>query len=134
MKFKESNPRKQIMPNGTKKELIVGDCVVRAIVHATGKGYKEVFKELTEYSLHHPSCLPINFREVYEDYLYDLGFTKHKPKKNSKGKTYSVKNFPISEGSKYIILTRNHLTAIVGGEYIDSWDCGSYRANSYYEI
>ena len=134
MKFRESNPRKEIMPNGTKKELVVGDCVVRAIVHATDKGYKEVFKELTEYALHHPSCLPINFPEVYEDYLYDLGFTKHKPKKNSKGKTYCVNKFPIEEGKKYIILTSGHLTAIVDGEHLDSWDSGDYRANSYYQI
>ena len=134
MKFTLSNPRKQLFPNGTKKQLVIGDCVTRAIVHATGKTYKEVFQELTSYALKHPSCLAINFEEVHGDYLLQLGFTKHKPKKNSKGKTYSVKNFPTSEGKRYIVLTRSHLTAIVDGEHLDSWDCGSYRANSYYEI
>jgi len=122
------------MPNGKKKDLIVGDCVVRAIVHATGKGYKEVFMELTQFALDSPSCMAITFREVYENYLFSLGFIKHKPKKNSKGKTYCVRDFPISEGKKYILLTRGHLTAIVDGEHLDTWNCGSYRANSYYEI
>jgi hypothetical protein len=134
MKFTKSNPRKQIFQNGTKKQLFVADCVTRAIVHATSKTYKEVFQEITTYALHHPSCLPIHFEEVYGDYLLQLGFTKHKPKKNSKGKTYCVNKFPIEEGKKYIILTRSHLTAIVDGEHLDSWDCGSYRANSYYKI
>jgi len=133
MKFKESNPRKQIIPNGKKKDLIVGDCVVRAITHVTGKPYKEVFVELTTFSLSHESCNAINCEEIYEDYLFSLGFTKHKPKRNGRGKTYCVKNFPTDEGKRYVLLTSGHLTAIVDGEYLDTWDCGEYRANSYYE-
>ena len=49
------------------------------------------------------------------------------------GKTYEVRKFPAKPRGKYIIKTRKHLTAIVNGTHLDSWNCGPWRANSYYE-
>ncbi len=135
VKFHKSNPREQIFPRGTKKQLQVGDCVVRAIVHVTEYSYKKVFRDLTEYAMHHPTCQPINFPDVYDDYIKErLGGLKCKPKRKADGKTYKVNRFPASAGEIYIIKTTKHLTAIVDGLHLDSWNCGEQRANTYWKI
>lgn len=134
-KFKESNPRRELFPKGTKKQLIVGDCVVRAIVHVTGKGYRETFRDLMEYAMHHPTCQAFNSDDVLGDYLEEvLGAVKHKPKRKANGKTYEVRRFPASKDKSYIIVTTTHVTSIVGGVHLDSWNCGAWRANSYWEF
>jgi len=133
IKFKKSNPRENMFPKKqrTKKNINTGDCVIRAIVHATGEDYENVWKNLLDISketLFYPNC-----PETYEIYLKSLGWIKKKPLRDLNGKTYEVRNFPAKPRGKYIILTSRHLTAIVNGTHLDSWNCGPWRANSYYE-
>ena len=47
---------------------------------------------------------------------------------------YNLTKDDVFKHQHYIILTRSHLTAIVDGEHLDAWNCGTYRANSYYQI
>lgn len=131
--FVKSNPREKIFPKKqrTKKNIYTGDCVIRAIVHATGKDYEEVWKGLLETSKE-TMFLP-NFKECYDVYLESLGWVKRRPMRNLDNKTYEVRYFPAKPRGRYIIKTTSHLTAIVNGKHMDSWNCGQWRANSYYE-
>ena len=131
--FVKSNPREKIFPKKqrTKKNIRTGDCVIRAIVHATGKDYKEVWKGLLDTS-NETMFLP-NFKECYEVYLESLGWVKRRPMRNDYNKTYEVRHFPAKPRGRYIIKTTSHLTAIVNGKHMDTWNCGQWRANSYYE-
>ena len=131
--FVKSNPREKIFPKKqrTKKNIRTGDCVIRAIVHATGKDYKEVWKGLLETSKE-TMFLP-NFKECYEVYLESLGWVKRRPMRNDYNKTHEVRHFPAKARGRYIIKTTSHLTAIVNGKHMDTWNCGQWRANSYYE-
>ncbi len=114
----------------TKKNLYVGDCVIRAISHATKKPYKEVWDELMDLSketLQMPSS-----QLGFEAYLKKMGWQKQKPIRNTKNKTVRVAEFPAKPRGKYIISTRTHLTAIVNRVHLDTWNCGGYRANSFW--
>jgi len=125
--------RKAEMP---KKDL-TGDGVIRAIAIFTGLDYMKVWNDLhilSKSMLFLPNC-----PEVYETYLTALGFSKHKPIRDSRGKTIEVRKLEkwlLPYG--YLIHTTNHLTAITYnhpmGEHTrrDSWDCGRSRANSYW--
>lgn len=107
------------------------DCVIRAIAIATEQDYKKVMTDLCRIAVE--QCNMPNNRNVYEEYLLnELGWVKHKPYKNSKGKTVEVREFPAEEGKNYIIHTTSHLTAIKDRVVRDTWWCGEYRANSYY--
>lgn len=107
------------------------DCVVRALSHADdSQNYKEVMKELFDFGLEIGE-LP-NSEKVYEAYLLARGFEKMKPKRDKNNKKYQVRHFPAEQDHIYVILTTNHLTSIVNGVHLDSWNCGEWCANSYY--
>jgi hypothetical protein len=131
--FVKSNPREKIFPKKqrTKKNVQTGDCVIRAIVHATGMDYGTVWNALLDLAKE-SNFLP-NYEENYGQYLESIGWVKRKPKRNFYNKTYEVRHFPSKPRGKYVILTTGHLTAIVNGKHMDSWNCGRSRANSYYE-
>ena len=116
----------------TNKNLHIGDCVIRSIVHATGKNYLQVWVDLMKLS-QETLFLP-NHEKTYGKYLISLGWVKRKPKRNEYNRTYEVRLFPTKPRGKYIIQTRRHLTTIINGKHLDSWNCGYYRANSYWEF
>ena len=131
--FVKSNPREKIFPKKqrTKKNVQTGDCVIRAIVHATGMDYKTVFNGLLDKSKE-TMFLP-NQEQTYTKFLESHGWVKRRPMRNDNNKTYEVRHFPAKPRGRYIIHTTSHLTAIVNGKHMDSWNCGGWRANSYFE-
>lgn len=126
---KNHGGRENYFPTKYQKDL-TGDCVIRSIAIASGLDYMKVFSDLCDLAKE-TGFLP-NFPETYEKYIESIGFIKHKPLKNQKGKKYEVRHFPIEPGKSYIIKTRSHLTAIKGGIHYDTWWCGESCANSYW--
>jgi len=114
----------------TKKNMYVGDCVVRAVAHATQKPYIEVWNDLMELSK--KTLQMPNTEANYGCYLESIGWKKQKPVRNCNNKTIRVAEFPAKPRGKYIISTRSHLTSIVNRVHLDSWNCGGYRANTYW--
>ncbi len=114
----------------TKKNMFIGDCVIRAVAHATQKPYIDVWNDLVDLSKKTLN-LP-NEEATYGVYLENIGWEKQKPMRNSKNKTLRVAQFPSKPRGKYIIQTSGHLTAIVNRVHLDTWDCGGYRANSFW--
>lgn len=117
-------------PNPLKKE--TGDCVVRAIVKATGKDWDTVYKELFEIGFE-LKVMP-NMDEAWKEYLKRAGFIYHpiKVKKGSKRPTvdgFARKN---KEGT-FVLRVANHIVTCEEGFYYDIWDSGDKSMYGYYE-
>ena len=128
--IKDDGGRNKYFPLKYKKDY-TGDCVIRAIAIATYTDYKRVWDALFELG-HKMGHLP-NDERVYEKYLSQIGWKKHKPIRKSNGRKYQLKNLPIADGS-YIFITSRHVTAITEQEHRDTWNCGNWCANSYYKL
>ena len=108
----------------------VGDCSIRAIAHATEFDYMKVMKDLFELGLE-LGVLP-NDDLTVSTYLKKNGFTKNSPLKTEKGKKYEVRFFPAEQSKNYVIRTCGHLTSIVKGKVLDSWNCGEQASQTFY--
>ena len=76
----------------------MGDCVFRAIAHATGIPYKQVWNDLLELSKKTLN-LP-NSEETYGVYLNSKGWYKKSPKRCSKNRTIEVRKFSCRQEAK----------------------------------
>lgn len=121
--------REKYFPCKLKKDT-TGDCVIRAIAHATEQDYMQVMRDLFALGLE-LGQLP-NQNKCYDVYLERLGWKKHSPLKDKKGKKFQVRHFPAEEGKNYIIHTTSHLTAIMDKVIYDIWYCGESAAYSFY--
>lgn len=124
------------------KDNKTGDCVVRAIMKGTKQTWTKVYQDLCKIGLE-LVAMP-NSPEVYQKYLKDIGWTKQRMPKiivptingyGEKGTTYkrlTVEEFA-DENPKgtFIISVANHLTVIVDGTLIDTWNC-SYKSMGNY--
>lgn len=118
MKFTKVN----VNPSGRK----ASDCVIRAIMSATGKTWREVYDGLCNIGreLHD---LP-NTKRVYESYLENLGWTKQKMPKFADGTRYTVAEFAdANSAGVYVISVAKHMTILKHGELLDTWNC-SYKS------
>lgn len=127
------------------------DCVIRAIAYATDNTWENVYVELCKLGMK-MKRMP-NEKQVYEKYLEQKGWVKHKQpraKDYEDGfkmgmKKYTVKEFIelmnfenkcIGKG-KLIISVANHLTCIECNnweyELVDTWDC-SYKCVGNYWV
>ena len=101
-----------------------GDCVARAIAIASGKPYKEVYKELAKRNQEaggKRSARNGIARKVYEKYLTELGFTWIPKMKVGQGVTTHVRKDELPNGVAILRLSR-HLTVSVSGEIRDTYD------------
>jgi len=121
--------REKYFPTKYKKDR-TNDCVVRAIAHITGLDYLSIFKDLLDLSLK-TGHLP-NEERTYGTYLKNLGWVKNSPLTHSGRKKYKIKNIPLNQSNHYLIHTCGHVTALVDGTLLDSWDCREWKAQSYY--
>ncbi len=114
-----------------------GDCVTRSISIATGQSYKKVYEDLhkasKEYSerwnckvargIKKRGASPRNgvYREIYEDYLYELGWEWIPTMKIGSGCTVHLRKEELPKG---ILITRlsRHLSAVIDGVIYDTYD------------
>ena len=117
--------------NENPRDLRAGDCVVRAIVTASGKSWEEVFDGLCEIG-RKKKMMP-NQKEVYDAYLKSIGFVKRPSMRKSDNTRYRgyeftkvVKNCIFKSGA-------HHLSCIKDGKIHDIWNCGSGSVGNYWE-
>ena len=114
--FKYSNPH----PNGK----LVKDCVKRAIVHATGKDYMQVQRELNNLKKI-TRCGKFNDNKNWKYYLEKilklnkLSFPAIQGQSRMNGERF-CEEFP---KGKYILRMAGHLTCCIDGIIYDTWDC-----------
>lgn len=124
-----------------------GDCVVRAITHATGKPYIEVYNDLTTIT----NTAKVKFSKefgregntikrtiknktarngVYPEhaalYLKPLGWEIEKVRGIGNPVPMKLIDFPHKEGA-YIVAIKNHYVAVVDGVALDTWDSVSEK-------
>lgn len=108
-----------------------GDCVIRAIAHATGDGWEDTLTGLYQVALKVKSELAC--KDCYERYLAEKGWIKHpQPRKEDRTK-YTIAEWCKKNRSKTMIVgVANHLTCIIGGRCNDIWDCTNMSVLNYW--
>ena len=117
-------------PNPLKKD--TGDCVVRAMVKATGKDWDTVYNELFQLGFE-LKVMP-NSDEAWKEYLERNGFIKHKITNKKGSKRPTVQSF--SEKNKkgtFVLNVANHIVTCEDGYYYDVWDSGEKSLYGYWE-
>lgn len=109
----------------------VGDCVIRAIVKATGDSWERIYNDVASkgYALRDmPSS-----NHVWASYLKDRGFKRYVIPDTCPD-CYTVREFCSDHPYGVFILgTGTHVISVVDGNYYDSWDSGDEIPILYFE-
>ena len=136
MKFEKLN----LNPKGIR----TGDCVIRAIAYATKQPWENVYTDLSVLGLK-LKRLP-NEKQVYEKYLEQQGWTKHKQPKKANGSKMPVELLAeiieigcSSKRPKKILVTMpGHMSCIewTGSEMklVDTWNCSTRNVGNYWTL
>lgn len=110
--------------NANPKNRITSDCVIRAISTATEIPYNQVVMEMAE--LQCKTGYDDGDVKLYELYLKQYGFVKHKQPRKADNTKYTGKEFCLKMAKKNIRYVTNigghHVVAIVNGKVNDIWD------------
>lgn len=108
--------------NNNPNKLKTTDCVVRAISTALDKSWDDVLKDLTSYALKYKYF--INCEELYEIYLKDNKWKKHKAPRKRNGGVYLLGEWLKTFNEEAIVtIDENHLTYVNNHIVYDIWDC-----------
>ncbi|MBO5388391.1 MAG: hypothetical protein J6A59_09655 [Lachnospiraceae bacterium] len=117
--------------NVNPKKKKTGDCVVRAVAVATGLGWDESFKLLTEAAFR-LKTVP-DETEAVHDVLMRLGFKEGKIRVPKGSKRPTVAQFAQMHPDWYAVLrVSHHLVATGRGNYVDIWDSGRCSVYKYW--
>lgn len=122
--------KENVNPKGWK----CGDCVVRACAKATGMSWDDTYNALCEIGFK-KKRMP-NDPCVFEKFLLSNGFEYRGQMKDSFGRKMTVSEMAeyYKDGNYAIVIhTRKHLTCVILGDIIDSWNT-SYETAGYYYI
>lgn len=99
-----------------------GDCVVRAISIATGRSWRETFRDLCK--LGEIECEMPSSNFIWGMYLRKRGAKQFLLPENCPA-CFTVRAFceRYPEGT-YVIGTGAHAVAVIDGDYYDAWDSG----------
>lgn len=121
------------------KKNMIGDCVIRSLAIGLEQSYKSTLEELCSLAIE-KGGVP-NDPSVYEPYLESKGWIKNKPPKirqpnsvcyrnpNGVYRKVQLRNLHLDRA---IIHTVNHVTVMINGTVLDTWNCSPWCANSYY--
>lgn len=114
-------------PKGRK----AGDCVIRAISSALGKTWDEVYQDLAAIGFK-IKAMP-NEKTTYERYLKQQGWEKHKQPRKVSGFKYVVGELQeLTTASRVLISVSKHLTCVIDGSIVDSWNTNSKTICNYW--
>lgn len=123
MAYRAYNPN----PDGKR----VGDCTVRAISAATGKSWEDVYTGLAVegFTLHDmPSA-----NRVWGSYLRRHGWHRQALPSTCPD-CYTVADFAAEHpAGAYILALPAHVVAVIGGDWLDTWDSGDESPIYYWE-
>lgn len=101
-----------------------GDCSIRTLTKILGRGWKESFDELAAVA-REEQCMP-NTMLCIRKFLESRGFVYFRMEnQGERRKKKTVKEFASEHRiGKYILITKNHMLALIDGTYYDSFDSG----------
>lgn len=109
----------------------VGDCVIRAIVKATGQTWEQTFNDIATKAYILKDMPSSN--HVWSSYLKDRGFDRYIIPDTCPD-CYTVREFAQDNPFGIFILgTGTHAVAVIDGDYYDSWDSGDEVPIYYFE-
>ena len=117
--------REKFFDKKTKKNLDIGDCVIRAISIANSEPYNSIWRILHEQAIL-DGFFP-NDDRVSEKVLKDFGWHKTKLAHRKLRTKTIYDNFTFNSDSFYILHIRNHWVAMCNNVFYDTWD--SYSSN-----
>lgn len=104
---------------------------MRALSLATDRSYEDVYRELFELSLQ--TGYIVNDKRIEEKFLAKNGFVKHKQPKKPSGKKYIIGEIDkLCRDDVIVVSCAHHLTAIIGGTLVDTWDCRGKCISNFY--
>ena len=122
--------------NENYKNKLAGDCVVRAISLATGKGWVQTIRELTELGIKNGYVL--NDKKNYEKYLLDNGFVQCNEPRDFRNQKLSVIEFIDSIDFKYKSIVANvgshHIVCIKDNQVYDIWNSSKQTMHKYFVL
>lgn len=143
---------KKYNPNPEQKN--TGDCSIRSYCGAFGLTWdaaydiaSKIAKSMSELPDSNRVCdaiitqhfgMHVMEEEVKNEHHEDLVDNDEKPKKQKKTKKKKVAKMTINEFAMthpfgtYIVVSPHHQTAVVNGEYLDSWDSGDKKISKVY--
>lgn len=115
------------------------DCVIRAMMVATGWTWEQVFNALV------PICLKLkdvpNSDAVYKKFFSTMGWEAKKVEKIEDDYDYYRMRFPtirefaaMHRKGTYIITIQGHMVCIKDGDWYDVWDCSGYKVRKYWVV
>ena len=108
--------------NPNPKNLLVEDCVIRAISRIEGRDWDEIYLGLCIMGYEIKNL--INANTVWGAYLKSLGYHKQVIPDTCPD-CYTVREFCYDNPKgKYLLATGEHLVAVIDGDYYDTWDSG----------
>tara|TARA_R100000995_G_scaffold84816_1_gene65004 strand:- start:1551 stop:1961 length:411 start_codon:yes stop_codon:yes gene_type:complete len=108
----------------------ISDCVIRAFSIALDQDYKVTMKDLFNLGLE-MGDLP-NSKVVWRKYAEQKGFVRHSTPKDKMGRKISIRNWSADAPSgSVLVLTREHLVAVVDNVQRDTW-LDERTVSSYY--
>jgi len=117
--------------NMNPKGIKAGDCVIRAIAYSLDQTWEETYDDLCKLGMK-MKRMP-NEKQVYEKYLEQKGWVKHKQPRTSFNTKYTVFEFiEYQMERKAIISVANHLTCVDNFELVDTWDCSRKSIGNYW--
>lgn len=123
-------------PEGAKKKTLRwdrGDCVIRALAKASGKGWIASYDYLCAKG-RRDLCTPSD-AGFCRKWWQESGAVWHACKAEKGKKRMTAQGFAEShpKGS-YIVSVANHDTAVVDGKIYDVWNCGESAVVGYYDM
>lgn len=111
----------------------VGDCVTRAICNATQMDYKEVYDELQrrQKKVSSRSVRNGTRRDVWKEYLKDLGWKYHSTCAFGKGVTTHLVEDELPKDCILLVKISKHLTCIKNSVIYDTYNCS---IKQYYDF
>ena len=108
-----------IQDNRNPHNILVDDCVIRAIATVTNKDWDEVYLGLVVEG-YIEKDMP-NGNIIWGNYLLSHNFSRHYLP-DTCPLCYTVKQFTHDHPrGKYILSDGNHAVAVINGDYIDTW-------------
>ena len=118
--------------NPNKYHLNVGDCTVRAICAVTNGTWDDVHRSLCDLA-REMGDMPSADR-VWWTFLEQIGFLRQKLI-DMCPECYTVRDFCRDHpGGIYVLGPKEHVVAVIDGDYYDSWDSGNTVPTYYFTL
>lgn len=121
-----------IFHNENPKNLLTGDCVIRAIALITDSSWYDTYNDICVQGIKMADMPSSN--NVWITFLKKNGY-KMNILPDDCPDCYTIKDFceDFPKG-KYIVATGNHVVAVINGDYYDTYDSGEMSPIFYFEL